>query len=693
LAIVVRDVLSYCRICAAACGIRVTVDDQQVLQVRGDPGHPVSQGYTCAKGRGLAEWHHGARRLDRPRLAGVEVTWDEVLDDLASRLEATIDGHGPDAVAMYLATGLAYDAGGQVAAALWLASIGSGAFYTAATVDNAPVLVVAELVTGQAMLSPVWDAAAGGLLLLVGTNPVVSHGYGTTIPDPVRHLRDHRRAGGRLWVLDPRRTETAALADGYLAVAPGADVAVLAAVARDLLAEVGHDAELRASCAPGQLDELEQVLEPFTLARAATAAGLDVAAIEALAADVRAHRGRLAVLCGTGTTMATDGVVVEWLRWVLLILSGSLDRPGGMRFQDGPLGRLAAPRRHGGRPTAPPPGPASRPELSRVVGQMPAVALVDEIEAGHVRALVITGGNPITALPEPDRVRAALASLETLVVVDVVDSELTDLATHVLPAAGQLERADVTLAANLSVRSGVQYTAAVVEPVAQRRPVWWMLGALSARMGGQLLGGADPGTLSDELFLRGLMARSPLDPDQVIGAGPRGLDVAPEYGWVAEAILEDGCWQVAPPELVARLAAHRPPARPEPGGLVLTPRREAAWSNSVRYAGAGSEPQVRIHPDDARARDLHDGQAVAVRSQHGEVEMVVRVDGHVRRGVASVTHSRPEPGPGRLTSARHQVDPLTAMPHASGVAVTISPRSTMMQPWENLDKDGSTRWG
>lgn len=160
-----RDELSYCRICAAACGIVVTVEGDRVVRVRGDEDHPVSRGYTCSKGRGLAAWHHSTQRLDRPRLHGRAVTWDELLTDLAERLDLIIDATGPDAVALYLATGLAYDAAGQIAASQWLPSIGSRSFITAVTVDNAPVLVAAELVSGEPMLNPVWDPAVPGLAI------------------------------------------------------------------------------------------------------------------------------------------------------------------------------------------------------------------------------------------------------------------------------------------------------------------------------------------------------------------------------------------------------------------------------------------------------------------------------------------------------------------------------------------------
>ena len=586
-----REVLSYCRICAAACGIAVTVDGERVVKVRGDTEHPVSRGYTCSKGRGLAAWHHDPDRLDRPRLRGQEVGWDEILDDLGAVLRDTLTGSGADAVALYLATGMAYDSAGQIATGMFLGALGTTSFYSAVTVDNAPVLVAAELVTGNAMLSPRWDPRTPGLFLLVGTNPVVSHGYGTALPDPVNYLRDFRRRGGHVWVVDPRTTESALAADRHLATRPGSDVVVLAALARELLERGADSDELRDYCAPEDVDALRRALAPFTVARAATAAGIDVAALDALVDDLRAHRGRIAVSCGTGALMGADGILVEWLKWVLLIVTGSLDRQGGMRFSRGRCTRCARRERIGHRARRVP-GPSSRPELPRVANQIPAVALADEIEAGNVRVLIVTGGNPIGAFPEPDRVRAALRHLDALVVVDVMENELTELATHVLPVTGQLERDDISLLADLAVRPTMQSTAAVVAPVAERRPAWWVLGNLAARLDRDLLGGADPDALTDELFLRGIVDPSPLDADTVFAVGSRGFELPIEFGWVHESMLPDGRWRLAPAVLLERLTAHR-----EPGpGLVLSPGRDMAWSNSVRYGPNGS-----AGPDGTRA--------------------------------------------------------------------------------------------
>ncbi|MCU1483271.1 MAG: putative dehydrogenase [Actinomycetia bacterium] len=634
-----EQVRSYCRICAAACGVVVEIEGDRVVGVAGDPEHPVSRGYTCPKGRALGAFHHSPARLDRPRLRGVEVSWGEVLADLAGALDPVTTG-------FYLATGFGFDSAAQIASMTWFAGLGSPQLYTAATVDNSPVLTAAELVTGQPMLNPVWDPEAPGLLLAFGINPVVSHGYGTAMADPITRLRRYRSLGGKVWVLDPRHSHTAANADAHLAVRPGSDSAVLAWLCRELLVDVVPD---RPDLDPADVETLREVLAPFTAERACDAAGLDVTP---LLEEVRANVGRLAVMCGTGLTMSRDGVLAEWLRWVLLAITGSLDTPEGMRFNRGRVMRLA----RNMHPVAKP-GPPTRPELRSVIGQYPCVAMVDEIEAGNLRSLVLGGGNPLSAFPDKARTRAALASLDVLAVVDVVDSELTELATHVLPAAGQLERGDLTLAEHVSIRSGIAYTPPVVAPAADRKPVWWIFGQLARRMGGDILGGADPDDLTDEGYLGAIGGAD------VVAAGPHGIDVPHEYGWVASTLLPDGVWRIAPAELVARLRDHVLPAE----GLVLVNRRDVRRLNSLTYAG-GSEAQVRVHPDDAVGLE----ESVTVTSAHGSITGSLVVDPTLRPGTVSVNHGRAASDVASLTSATVDVDPLTGMPLASGLLVTLT---------------------
>jgi anaerobic selenocysteine-containing dehydrogenase len=354
--------------------------------------------------------------------------------------------------------------------------------------------------------------------------------------------------------------------------------------------------------------------------------------------------------------MARHGVVAEWLRWVVLIASGSLDSATGMQFHRGQI--RPARRRKARTPDA---GPQTRPELPRVIGQLPAVALVDEIEAGNIRALFVTGGNPLTAFPQPARLRAALASLDVLAVVDVAENALTALATHVLPATGQLERADITLAEPTALEPRVQATGPVVAPVIERRPVWWMFAALN-----RALGRADVDLdQSDEQYLRGILRHSPLDADALFAAGPHGVHTPLEPGWVHDELLADGRWNIAPAPLVARLASYTDPAT---AAFVIAPRREMAWSNSVAYGASPAVPVVRMHPDDAS------GGSVELATDHGRIITNVAADATVRAGVVSISHGHADENPGELTSETSDIDPLTAMPRASGLEVRVTPR-------------------
>ena len=201
------DVQTFCRVCNAMCGLVVTVEGDVITKIRGDEDHALSRGYTCPKGRAIGALHHDARRLDRPLVRQdndlLETTWESLLDDLADRISTSISEHGPDSVAMYLASGSAFDTAGRRAAERFLTLIGSQQKYTATTIDTPSKPLVAELVGGWSGLTPIWDHESSKLLLLFGSNPIVSHGHSNAIPDPVRRLREFRSDGGQVWVIDP----------------------------------------------------------------------------------------------------------------------------------------------------------------------------------------------------------------------------------------------------------------------------------------------------------------------------------------------------------------------------------------------------------------------------------------------------------------------------------------------------------
>ena len=681
-----------CRLCAATCGMIVTVDDNRIVDVRGDATHPASQGYSCAKGRALGAIYHDAHRLDHPSIRGERVTWAAMLDDMGGRFRRLIDEHGPDSIGYYSATGQFPDKAGTFAERRLFGKIGTKQAYTAASVDIFPAFKAAELVTGFAAdLQPVWEPEESpGVAIIVGQNPVVSHGYLTFLTDPIRRIREFRRKGGRLWVFDPRRTETARLADHHFAVTPGTDGLVLAWLIRELLASGADRAEIDAHTDPRDMQTLRDALAPFTLDVVSRLSGIDTTDLEELLAAIRSS-GKVACMPGTGVTFGRDAVVTDWLVWLLMIVTGSLDRPGGLRFSRGfvsPLDERAvwSPAPAGG---ANEPGPPTRPELPRWLGEYPVAAMADEIEAGHLRALLVAGANPLTALPDPSRTIDALRKLEVLAVMDVMNTELTAMATHVLPVAHQLERADITL------RDRGSYTPAVMPIGHDRRPGWWVHAQVARRLGLDILDGVDPDTATDDDVLRQLVANfsgagtvMKVDSDdaatprvtasdtfdRLVAAGPHGLMAETRRGWVHERALPGGQWRVAPPVLVARLPQLL--TEIDPTGLRLVSRRLSRRVNSARLTRPQHDsldpPDVVLNPRDGERFGIEDGMAVVLRSAAGAVDGRARFDASIRVGAVSLTHGFVAVNVNNLVSA-FGVDPLTGQPQMSAIDVTVEP--------------------
>lgn len=667
-----REHKSFCRICPALCGVVVTVEDDRVLAVKGDPDHPVSGGYTCPKGRSLPDFHHAPNRLDAPLLRTqdelVPVSWERTLDDLQRTIEEVVSAHGPSAVGAYLGTGSAFDPAGRRMARKMLQALGSRSMYTSTTVDTPCKPLVSELMSGQPMLIPVVDEERPGLTLLIGSNPVVSHGHLNAWSNPRTRLRRIAEEG-ELWVIDPRRTETARLANRHLAPRPGTDYLWLAWLVRELLAEADLD-ELRAR-ATG-VDELAAAVAPFDLARAADETGLDTDDLADLLTTIRRH-GRFAGQTGTGTTMAASANLTEWLLWALHIVTDSYDTPGGAWFNPGYASGFNHRQRQpsDGRPHA---GPASRPDLPGRWGEYPCAAMSDEIEADNLKVLFVVGANAVTSLPDTKRLTAAFEQLEALVVIDVVANETSELATHVLPVAGQLERADIPHFIDQMQPAVVsQYTEAVVPPQAERRAMWWVFATLASRLGFDLMPGQDPDEATDDDAIAPLMVTSQRPFEELKArAGEAHVHSRAQFGW-KDALMPATGWRLAPAELVEQLEAFELPTR-----LSLIPRRQFRHLNS-QLAGSGTgdgrrdEPRVLVHPTDAAERGLEAGAQVWVCANESRLRLTVELDDEIRRGVVSVPHGFGHPNVNVLTSGTRSVDPLTGMVRYSGLPVELEP--------------------
>jgi anaerobic selenocysteine-containing dehydrogenase len=659
-----QTVRSFCRICTSVCGILVDVEGDEVIRVRGDQEHPFSHGYTCPKGRAMGQMHHHPNRLERPRMRIdgrlQDTTWDACLDDLGARLKDIIDRHGPESVGFYFGT--MESAGFRMAEALH-AAIGTPAKFSPLTIDGTAKPLISDLVGGFMGLSGRTDLDNAEFLMLVGVNPVVSHGHAISMPNPTGTVREIARRG-QVWVIDPRHTETARLATGHLAPRPSTDYAVLAYLVREILRD-----GMKPDVPVQGLDALATAVEAFTLERTAKIADVTQGELTRLCAAVRDAKC-VAIETGTGVTMTADrGNVTQWLAWVLMILTGAMNRPGGTWFHPGYAYQLEA---FGDLlPITPPegafgPGPRSRPEAQAFINEWPCAVLPDEIEAGHIRALINVGGSLVTCFPETGKLIPALQQLEVFATTEIFNNETTELSTHVLPTKDPLERPDITIHDILSSRVSVQYTPAVVAPVGDRRSMWWVWAELGRRLGYDLGNLGDPDSSTDDDVLAVLLAgaRSPFD--ELVTTGwaevPRELP-AP---WVEHHIERMGGWRLAPQLLVDQLAAIEPPAP-----LVMVPRRQRKKLNG-QLDFLGEPPEILINPDDGAAAGVVNGRPVIVRSANGELTGIAKVDASIRRGAVSIPHGHHAANVNRLTN-KDDIDRVTGMVRYSGIPVSLHP--------------------
>ena len=676
----VKEVRSNCRACLPCCGVIVSVDDDgHVLGVRGDKEHPRSRGYMCPKGPQMVWGHNRPDRLNCPTINGEQVSWDQLLDDLADKIKAAIDQNGPESFGVFVGTGC--DLLGVGPMFTLAGALGSPQVYTPLTMDVAPSYRAAEFVTGYSQeFQPHWerDDEDVRLLLVFGSNPVVSHGYAgaAALTSVSRLWRALQARGGKIWVFDPVETRSAHLADEHVAPIPGTDPVILAWLVRQILDGLPPDSPVRGKTRPEDLERLRAGLAGFDLATVARISGVSAEKLEQLASDIR-KAGRIVMPAGTGVSFGPNGVMGEWLRWALLIVTDSLEEPGGMWFDPGWMFKLDERKQWS---PAPEDGvkasiPSSRPDLPRYFGQTPLAALADEIESGKLRTLILFGAAPITCVPEPDRMARALKALDALATIDVVPSEVTELATHVMPATGMLERTDLNGLLVQPYRPSL--SPPVVKPVAERRHSWWMIAQLAKRLGvaDQILGGADPNSLTEEAVVQIQTAHARHSYEELRAAGPHGLTYDTRRKWLLETAIPEGKWRVAPAVLVERLPSLLANTTTEEFPFRLICGRQERRHNrhdNVENPKKREAPLLRISVEDAGSLGITEETLVRIRSRYGEVRAHATISETIRRGVVQLPHGWPDTNVTALLT-NVDVDPLTTQPQMSAFAVGLEP--------------------
>jgi anaerobic selenocysteine-containing dehydrogenase len=474
---------------------------------------------------------------------------------------------------------------------------------------------------------------------------------------------------GEVWTIDPLRTETAAFSTRHIAPLPGKDYAILAWLVREVI-----DAGPLVLAQPVQgLVQLRAALEGYDRATAARVAGVGEEELEDLLSAVMRFGG-VTVETGTGVTMSEGANVTQWFAWLLNILTGRMNRKGGVWFHPGFITQFDSfelPRMDD--PFTP--GAPTMPQVNGIIGDWPCAALPGEIEAGNIRALVNLGGSLVRSFPDANVLVPALAKLDTFATFEVVENETTALSTHVLPTKDQVERPDISLWDTLCGSLSMLYSPAVVPPMGERRSAWWIVSQLMARMGLPVPEGLPQSDLlpgADDAMLARQMAGARCSFEELKAAGTVSRPLAFPGAWVDRHIERIGGWIVAPQPLLDEWARTRAAddAQGAPAPLSFIPRRQRRKLNAS-LSFLGSPADVILNPRDAAAHGIGHGDRVQVTTASGRIVLTADVSDAIRPGVASIPHGHESANVNLLTSVQ-SVDALTGMVLYSGIPITIA---------------------
>lgn len=653
--------LATCTICEAACGIVVEVDGDRVIGVRGDPDDPMSRGYVCPKVVAMQDLHEDPDRLRRPLVrdgSGFrETSWEEALTRAARGLRRVRREHGKDALAIYQGNPTAHNLGLMTVGQVLLRTLGTKNVYSASTADQVPHMRAAHDMFGHVLFMPVPDIDRADLWLVVGANPVVSNGSIMTAPDVRRRIQDLRARGGKLVVVDPRRTETAALADRHVFLRPGTDPLFFFALLHVVFAEGLASPGPRLAPLLAGMDELRALAERFSPERVGPATGVAPDVVREIARSFASAR-RAACYVRVGTCHQEHATLASWLAWSLAAVTGNLDREGGLmwttpavdlvRIAD--LGRVSNHGRYKSRVRG----------MTDTGGELPIATLADEIETpgeGQVRALLTSAGNPVLSAPNGTRLDRAFAKLDFMVSIDPYLNETTRHAHVILPPCSPLQRPHYDLALNAFA---VENVAKWVDPPLPLGPDDKDDAEIVRELVIRIRFGEGPAAA----VARRALARL-LDPRRMIDLGLR----AGPYGALRDGLSVDALRrsphgvrlgplvprlpgllrtpskkvELAPKAFVAEVDALEATLAQEAPPLVLIGRRHLrsnnSWlHNSHRLVKGPPRCTLLVHPDDAEKYALRDGGRARVSSARGEVEATVAVTDEIMPGVVSLPH-------------------------------------------------------
>lgn len=637
-----------CNICEAMCGLIVTHDAEKVHAIKPNPDDPLSRGHICPKAIALQDFRTDPDRVTTPlkKVDGTfqPISWEEAYDYAIDNLQAVQAAHGKDAVGVYLGNPNAHKFGNLLNLPALIKALGTSNRYSSATADQIPHHVASIHMLGHPMLIPVPDVDRTDMMLILGGNPLVSNGSMMTAPGFGKRMDEIKARGGRVVVIDPRRTETALRAGEHHFIRPETDAFLLLALVHEIFAQGLTDLGALADLSEG-LEALQQAVAPFTADLAAERTGIPAPVIRDLARDFAKAKSAVCY-ARMGASTQSFGTLCQWANNLLNIITGNFDSPGGAMFTTPALDYVGMTSRKGKQRSYP-------EKRSRVSGQplyngeFPVSVMAEEIETpgeGQIKAMVTVAGNPVLTAPNGPRIGRALEGLDFMMSIDIHINDTSRHADLILPATVALEEAVYDMVFHsFAVRNTAAYAPAIFDTPNGNPQEWQVIAELTARLTGANQIGPSPTQVLQMLLPQGYHGES-VTLEAMLQAPAGALDLGPLVPSLTKRLeTPDGRLHLAPTcflEDLPRLLSFEP-SKDADFPLVMIGRRQVrshnSWTqNAARLVKGRNRCTVQMHPSDASALQITEGQEVQIQSAVGQVALPAEITEDLAPGVVSI---------------------------------------------------------
>lgn len=688
-----------CHLCEAVCGVDIHLQDNQIVAIKGDKDDPLSQGHICPKAVALQDIHNDPERLRGPVKRNgkewQEISWDEAFDLVVSKVAGTIAEHGANAVGVYAGNPSVHNYGSLTHPSQFLGLIRTQNRFSATSVDQLPHQLMAYWLYGHQLMVPIPDIDRCDYFLMLGANPMASNGSIMTVPNFPKRLKALQQRGGKLLVVDPRRTETAERADEHLFVRPGTDAAFLAAIVhvifRDSLAKPGRAAEFT-----DQLDQLPALFESFTPESVESITGISAATTERIAKQFCA--AERAVCYGRmGCSTQEFGTLCQWLTQIINILTGNLDEPGGMMLTSPAVDMIGGSNGGGfGKPGHFNQHQSRVSGLPEFGGELPASCMAEEITTpgeGQIKLMITSAGNPVLSTPSGHNLATALEQLDFMLSIDLYINETTQYADVILPPTSPLEHDHYDLIFHhFAVRNTSKYSAPVFDKPEGSFHDWEIFTQLGERLGKLLDKKPKPSMPPDQMIELGLqIGQYDLNLD-MLKEKPEGIDLGPLQSCMPERLFTENkrinCLPEPMPVELQRLSNKLLDTE---DSLLMIGRRHVRNNNSWmhqyhRLIKGANRCTLLINPDDAKRQGVADGDMVTLENDAGSITLPIELSDTMMPGVVCMPHGFGHNAEnGRVSTASDNAgvsmndvipanayDPLSGNAAVNGVPISLS---------------------